>query len=522
MPSSKNYCFLLFLLGLTLASCNRQAAPPANPRIAIVAFDDQSTAREAWLGQVLSQTLLMRIRGATLVSDSEGWRSLGVGRFISGHYRKEPKGTRIHAQINDAQSSATLAQYDEVVGESDLLAATGRIAQRLTGTAPEAVSGSQQDWIAFAKIDKTVEALAEFQKAHPTFTPAFVPLAEALLRSGKKAELAALVLPSDADPLTKAQIRVLKADSGAERLAGLKELVALRPGDVRLLADLGTLAAQAGDWALAAAQYRELSRLEPMQLNWWNSLGYAEANQLKLTEAVAALNEYRRLAPNEPNAVDSLGEVHYMNRSFKEAVKFFDEQAQRFPTFQNGVGLRKAALASYFAGDLKGADQRFGQWVKLVLANAAPSAQGFQQAMWLARTGRAKEGLALLAQEEAGSSGERKWMANLHLAMMRFGLEGTRPSPQQWQDWGRELTTPNLRNEVSVFALLVQPGASKERIAKAIPQPQLAQLRNELMGALDQLAIEPKPSKPKLFPLPNAIDTPIDALLPRSRLAVLP
>ncbi len=522
MPSSKNYCFLLFFLGLTLASCNRQAAPPANPRIAIVVFDDQSAVREAWLGQMLSQTLLMRIRGSNLVPDAEGWRGLGVGRFISGHYRREPKGIRIHAQINDAQSSATLAQYDEVVAESDLMNATARLAQRLTGVNPEPIAGSQQDWIAYARIEKTVEALAEFQKAHPNFFPAYVPLAEVLLRSGRKAELAALTIPADADPLSKAQFRVLKAESAADRLAGLKELVALRPGDPRLLADLGTLASQAGDWALAAAQYRELSRLEPMQLNWWNSLGYAEANQLKLTEAVAALNEYRRLAPNEPNAVDSLGEVHYMNRSFKEATKFFDEQAQRFPTFQNGVGLRKAAFASYFAGDLKGADQRFGQWVKLVLANAAPSAQGFQQAMWLARTGRAKQGLALLAQEEAGSSGERKWMANLHLAMMRFGLEGTRPTPQQWQDWSRELTSPNLRNEVSVFALLAQPGASKARIAAAIPQPQLVQLRNELMEAVEQLANEPKPQKPKLFPLPNPIDTPIDAALLRTRLAVLP
>ena len=136
----------------------------------------------------------------------------------------------------------------------------------------------------------------------------------------------------------------------------------MRQGDPRLLVELATLASGQGRWDLAAAQYRELTKIEVGKVEWWNGLGYAEANQLHLPAAVAALNEYRKLAPNDPNVVDSLGEVNYMNRNFKEAAKYFDEQWQRFPTFQGGVGWRKAALAYYYAGDLKTADLRYADW----------------------------------------------------------------------------------------------------------------------------------------------------------------
>jgi hypothetical protein len=132
----------------------------------------------------------------------------------------------------------------------------------------------------------------------------------------------------------------------------------------------------------------------------------------------------------------------------------------------------------------------------------------------------------LLEKELVESSGERKAITGFHLGMLQFGLEGKVPAIAAIQAWSLELKDPQVRNEFSIFALMVQPAANaaalKARIGAAIPQPQLAPLRNELLAAADTLSSPVKPEKPKLFPLPNTIDTPVDALLLRWRLAVLP
>ena len=411
-----------------------------------------------------------------------------------------------------------------------MLEASTRLVSKLLQIKPSPLNYDFAQWKGFAEtqVEGGPEALSTFVEQHPGFAPAYPILAEMLLRGGKREEALGLKqkFPSSADALSRAQLDYALAADVAAKLAALEALSKLRKGDPRLLVELATVASAQGKWDLAAAQYRDLTRIEAGKLDWWNALGYAEANQGRLPAAVAALGEYQRLAPNEPNALDSLGEVNYMNRNFKEAAKFFDEQWRRFPAFQGGVGWRKAAFAHYYAGDVKSADLRFADWRKQVLGNLAPSGQAFQQAVWLARSGRAAQARALLEKEAAESSGERKSIASLHLAMLQFGLEGKVPATATLQGWSQELKDPQAKNELSVFALMVQPAANatalKARIAAAIPQPQLAPLRNELMAAADVLYSPLKPEKPKLFPLPNTIDTAVDALLLRWRLAVLP
>ncbi len=535
MRSSQYFTFSPLVLTLALASCSRQAPLPLNPRIAVAEFDNQSTIADRWVRPLLSYAIIQQLQAektmaASLVNDAEGWRTLGVGRVISGHYRREGKGIRIHAALTDVASTGLLQEFDEVVEEAKLLEASTRLVSKLSGIKPSNLNFDFAQWKGFAEaqVEGGPGALATFVERNPGFALAYPILADMLVRSGKREEALALKnkFPVGADALTRIQMDYALAPDAGAKLAALEALSRMRQGDPRLLVELATLASGQGRWDLAAAQYRELTKIEVGKVEWWNGLGYAEANQLHLPAAVAALNEYRKLAPNEPNVVDSLGEVNYMNRNFKEAAKSFDEQWQRFPTFQGGVGWRKAAFAYYYAGDLKTADLRYADWRKQVLANLPPSGQAFQQALWLARTGRAPQARALLEQEWAESSGERKAIAGFHLAMLQFGLEGKVPAISSIQSWSQEIKDPQVRNEFSVFALMAQPAtnadALKARIAAAIPQPQLAGLRNELMVAADILSSPVKQEKPKLFPLPNTIDTPVDALLLRWRLAVIP
>ncbi len=535
MRFSQYLSFLHLVLISLLAACSRQAPLPLNPRVAIAEFDNQGTAADRWVRPLLGYVIVYQLNAEKqlapgLVNDAEGWRTLGVGRVISGHYRREASGIRIHAQLTDAATTSILEQFDEVVEEAKLLEASTRLVSKLLRVKPAGLTYELSVWRGFAETQVGAGAapLAAFVGSNPDFAPAYPILADSLVRSGKRDEALALLqkFPVSADPLTLAQMDyTLAADAGA-KIRALEKLIELRQGEPRILAELAGIASSQGNWDLTARTFRELSRLEPLKVEWWNGLAYAEANQLHLPAAVAALNEYRKIAPNEPNVIDSLGEVHYLNRKFTEAAKYFDEQWQRYPAFQNGSGLRKAAFSHYFAGDLKTADLRFGEWQKQVLGNLPASGQVFQQAIWLARTGRAPQARSLLAKEQAESSGDRKVIAGYHLAMLEFGLEGKAPPLSSIQTWGREIKDPQARNEFSVFALMAQPapnaGALKARITAAIPQPQLAQLRNELMAAADLLYSPVKPEKPKLFPLPNSIDTSIDVLLLRSRLAVIP
>ncbi len=516
-------------------SCSGPGPAPLNPRIAVAGFDNQSTHADTWVRPLLSFAIVRQLQAesamaATLVQDAEGWRTLGVGRVISGHYRREGQGIRIHAAVTDPASSRILGHFDELVEEAKLLEASTRLVSKLLGIHPSPLKFDFAQWKGFAEtqVEAGPEALSTFVERNPGFAPAYPVLAELLLRSGKREDAAALKqkFPSSADGLSRVELEYTLAPDAVAKLAALEALKKLRQGEPRLLLELATLASGLGKWDLAAAQYRELTKIDAGKLEWWNALGYAEANQGRLPEAVAALSEYQKRAPNEPKALDSLGEVNYTNRNFKEAAKFFDEQWRRFPAFQGGVGWRKAAFAHYYAGDVKTADLRFAEWRKQVLGRLPPSGQAFQQALWLARSGRAQQARELLEKESSESSGERKAIAGFHLAALQFGLEGKVPPAAAIQGWSRELKDPQARNEFSVFALMVQPAgnavALKARITAAIPQPQLVPLRNELLKAADVLDSPLKAEKPKLFPLPNTIDTLVDALLLRWRLAVLP
>ncbi len=533
MHSRQAALFAVFSVWLWSAACSRPALTPANPRVTLVQFDNQSVAAEKWVAVLISAVSAHQLQSSaeialTLAEDAEGWRSNGSGRYISGHYRRDGEKFRIQAFLTDSQTNRQLARAEGLASEQEVPQVAGQLWTQLLGLPVQKLS-SPAAWTDLAKAlaSQDEASLADFVQSQPGFAPAYPLLARQLIVRGQtqKAQALAQSFPAGGDPLSRAQLNFTLAASPEARLNALEALLVFRPRDPVLLADLAQSAANLRQWDQATAHFEALTRIEPSRVEWWNALGYAQANRLQLDKAVQALTEYRRLAPNDPNSIDSLGEVHYLNRRFPEAAGFFDEQARRYPAFQNGVGWRKAAFAYANASKLKEADERFEQWMRLISAQASPSAQAFQRALWLARTRRAAPAFALLEREAAGSSGERKTLAGLHAAMLRFGLEGAVPAPADWQRWGGELREGNARNELLVFALLAQPVSNpavlRQRVAAAVPQPQMAALRQELLGAVDALTGPDPDLKSGVFPLPNAQDSVIDALLLRKRPAVL-
>ena len=534
---SRIYLFLS-LFGFTLApiGCSRQAPSFANTRIAVQVFENQSADRDLnWAGHLIAHATVRRLSidpllAPSVVRDAEGWRELGSGRVLSGVLHKTAKGIAVESRLTDAMSSRVIGSYSAVVEEKELVAMTGRMIESLLSVKPGDPQGDSEAWAAFARaMDKGgVDELASVVARYPGFSTAYPLCAELLRRSGRfdEAKELAAKLPAGADALSKAQLAYGLAEDAKAKLLALKSLIALRPTDVRLRGEAGLVAASLGDWPGAVDQYRELTKLEAIKPDWWNSLGYAHANLNQLPNALAALNEYRRLVPSEPNTLDSLGEVNFMNRQFKEAARFFDEEAQKFPGFQNGVSLRKAAFAFYRAGDLKTADARFETWLKQVFGNAPPRVLAFQRAMWMIRTGRWPQAQEFLRGEAAKSTGDLKAALDLYLVMMRFGVEGVRPTPANLAALQQPIHDPALRSEFSIFALLSQPvanvAAMEARINAAVPQPQLAQLRGELLAAGRAILSPVVATKPRVFPLPNLLDSTLDALVVRSQLAVIP
>ncbi len=521
------------LLLLWLSGCTRPSAGPVNPRLALVRFDNHGAETDNWVGAALGLVMGAQLRedttlAATLVEDQQGVRSLGAGRKLAGDYRRSGDGFELRSYLIDTQSTRVLAQGVYRLSERDLVEKSGAALRDLLGVEPAEIEANPRDWVELSKAWSagSTEALEGFVAAHPGLGAAYPLLVRQWLAAGRRAEAQAVAarLPGTIDALSKAQVALLMAGDGAARLGALRQLTALRPADPQLAGELAQMAESLKEWAVAAESLGRLTRLEAGNVDWWNRLGYAEAHQGKLKEAVAALEQYRKLAPGDANAVDSLGEVNYMNRNFAGAARLFDEQVVRFPAFQNLAGVRKAAFAYANAGNLKQADARFGDWVGRVLAGAPPSAMALARALWLARTGRDEEALRLLDKESEASVGERRTLAVLHRAALRFGLRGERPGVEDWKRWEKELSQGPGRNEFVLFALLVQTQPlelKRQQILNATAQPQLAGLRQQLLDALQALEAPPADLKRGIIPLPSTEDGILDVLLLRKRPLVI-
>lgn len=530
---SFNYCLHsagpLALIAVLLASqlsCQKAALAPANPRVAVLLFENQSDSPALnWATLLASEAVRQRLaadpqRSPVLLRSQEDVRQSGAALVLTGHMRRSAGQIRFEASLLDSATGARLEHFQSQGPETAQTAiqASEQFTKTLLGKAAKPFTGSPEAWKALteASLEPSTEALNAVVTRFPDFGPAYLSLVEWLERSGKKQEADSILarLPAQLDPESVGRLALYASSNPASRIAALRQLAGLRQSDPALRLQLANLLQQSGDWKAAAVEYAALTRLEPTNGQGWNLLGYAYANQGQVKEAVQAMEQYAKLEPNEPNPLDSLGEVLYMNRKFAEAAKAFDQAAQRFPTLGAGIEWRKAAFAQFKAGDLKGADTRFENWLRLGLAQAPPPSLSFQRAAWLARTGRwLKQGRGLLEKDIASSNGEAKVAAELHLALLAFALEQKSPELAAFSRWAAAIKDPALRNTLSIFAFVTQsakdPATIRAKAEAATARPELAALREALISAALSANRKKVPLSQPLEPLMNNIETPL-------------
>ncbi len=520
-----------------VTGCGKHDLKPENVRLVVERFENQSANRSIdKTASATAEALVWALAADSVVAasaalDSEQVRASRAGIRLSGQVREGKDGQlELAAQLVDSRTTQLLAELS-VVATADQLVTQGCAAlldllrKQIPGSAG-ACFGSDAEWGALTEEGGPAKLIA----SNPKFWPAYLSEVQGLLRAGKSKEARQLLLglgmPNDRPgQFARGQLMTLLAETPRERLAGFDATLAVRPVDLRMREEAAALAQGAKQWDEAVKHLRELLMADPKRADMWNSLGYAEANRGNTEAAIAAILEYRKQAPNEANPWDSLGEVQFMGRRFREAAQAFDELNRRFPTFQNRIGFWKAAVAWSMAGDLRQADQRHGLWLEPMLGRISPSALAQQRAYWFARTNRPAELKAMWEKEIAESSGERKTAAEMHRAMIEFGLTLRAPERPRFVQWSKELQDPGLRQEFAFFGLLSEnagsPQAWQARIAQAVGPAQMGGLGAQLVAAGMEIW-SPLPSeKGKVEPLPENPPGPLEVLLLRRRIAVL-
>jgi len=422
----------LFLL-LSFVSCTRTVSGPP-PAFAFVRFENLSgDGSLEWLGRAASEVLPTSLMGAlegpviasTSVQRLEVIRGnrpadapgisaqraslilAGARRMVSGYVEKTGTGIRIQATEEDIATGKTIrilsargpATVDTLLNLARQFSPKARTyltnsteALRLYNVAME-VPGANAGEI----LDQAIAA-------DPSFGPAYIAAARVAASQNRRDDALKFLDRAQAqklDPLSLATAKLDKAvltgdDKG--RIAALKEVVDLNPADTSLLRQLAESKSASGDFAEAAAVWQKLSTILRDDVDVWNQVGYNRAWSGDYPGALAAMREYARARPKDANPFDSTGDIHFMYRKYGEAAASYLESFQKDPSMQAGASLYKAAWAKFYAGDRNAGDKLMDQLRSLREKAGVTNFQLFQ-ADWLYRTGRQKEGIALLRKE---------------------------------------------------------------------------------------------------------------------------
>jgi len=341
----------------------------------------------------------------------------GVSRIVSGYVDRSAGRIRITATEEDTATHKSLRIVTATGGTP--MEALNRLAHELSpkaGTLLTSNAEAFQDWARAleAPAAEGVPLLEKATQIDPDFGPPWVALVSVDLSHGDRAaaqEVISRGRQHQLDPSSRARLDLAAAEIDGDRLAriaALRKVVALSPGDLVLLRALADLENAAGQFTEAAADWEKVAGAAPGDALVRNSLGYARAYAGDYAGAMASLREYERLRPKDANPSDSMGDVNYLFGRFTEAAADYLEAQKKQPGFQQFADLYKAAWAKFRAGDKAGADSLFAQFraarLKAVPADAAVS---LLEADWLYRTGRQKEAFAPLRTLVSETKAER-------------------------------------------------------------------------------------------------------------------
>lgn len=415
---------------LFASACQRNAAEPP-PRYAIVRFENLSGDPSLeWLSRAASESLAVSLAGALdgpVLQPSALGRMVAVlgprsaaapgisterdrallanaTRLISGYIERAHNEIRITATEEDLSNGKTLRIVH--AQDASAMGALAGLARQLSAKAKPADTANPNALRLYATaLESTVpvgiEDLQQATRQDPAFGDAWVSLANLEAARGDRAaaeEVIQRAQQQNLDPVSRARLNLefanLQPDQAA-RLAAMRKLAAVSPGDTVLLRTLAESETTAGQFEAAAADWKRLNATLPSDASVWNSLGYSLSFAGDYNGALSALQEYARLRPKDANPEDSIGDLNYSFRKFKEAADSYLKAHNLQPDFERFSDLYKAAWAKFNAGDKTAADTLFSNF-RAEREKTGDVLIPLIAADWLYRTGRQPEAFSFL------------------------------------------------------------------------------------------------------------------------------
>jgi hypothetical protein len=425
---------LLSILVFTGFACQKKAPGPP-PRYAVVRFENLSGDPALdWVGREASEVLAISLAGAMqgpvlnpaalrglapalgsrpatapgLSSEHDQALLAGATHVISGYLERTGNTIRVAAIDEDLATGKTLRTVSAKSAgtPANTLSLLQQLAHEFSPAAKPYLTSNpnaSEDYIKGIEdpLDISQGDLQEAVKLDPNFGPAWLGLARLAQLQGNRSgaeDWIAQARTHKLDPFSLAELDTEAAslstgseqENQAKKIAAMREIGALSPGDINLLRSLAENETSAGAFAAAAADWKKLADLLPGDAGVWNSLGYARSWAGDFAGAMTALNEYRRLRPGDANALDSIGDLYYLNRKFSEAAASYLQADAKNTNFQRFGDIYKAAWAKYMAGDKAGADALFAKF-RTAREKISDPLIPLLTADWLYRTGHAKD-----------------------------------------------------------------------------------------------------------------------------------
>jgi tetratricopeptide (TPR) repeat protein len=412
-------CFALLLI--TLAGCSKQR--PSSGKIAILPFSNLSADPQLdWMSAGFAEILKAQLTGTPEV-DPVSLKSprdapaVGAGAVLEGYFSVVSGRIRVEAVLLDSATNRARKTASASGGQSEIFGIANTIARKIEPDARAFTTGNEAalrawlDALAAGETDAAGVAFERATAADPDFGAAWVSWAQWLVSRGDRDRAGQAIASARGrgarlGAVERARLDVissaLEGDRAAERRA-LVHLARATPADASLYRTLANLDLSGRAYPDAARWFDLALERDPENAALLNEAGYAHAYARDLEGAAKALGRYRDLRPRDANPLDSLGDVHFYLGRFAEAEKHYLEANAKDPAFLAGATLYKAAWARLMAGDLQGARDLFGRFVR--------ARQEFGDAMWPYRaaqwdyvTGRRQEAVEEL-EKIAGQPG---------------------------------------------------------------------------------------------------------------------
>jgi tetratricopeptide (TPR) repeat protein len=490
---------LCSLASLTACTGDKQRAIP---RLAVLHFENLSSDPSLdWMGRGFSEILSGELQGsperyiipwqalhsfdATLGSrpnnapgvsaESESAFVAGANGIVYGHFSLidgKLRGTAIEEDLS-THRIARVVSASGPAGDG-IFPVANALARQLGETRPFATRNPQalHEYVDALAAPDSVAASQDFAQAiaaDPNFGTAYVLSLDAAMAQRNRAEADRIVLLARAHQDRFSRLDRSGLDLGAAALRGdyqaqieaLRALTQFDPANPDHHRALAEALMSVRDFDSAIVEFRRGLTIRPDDIVALNTMGYAAAYSGDLPTAIRVLRGYELLRPNEPNPLDSLGDVHFALGRFGEAEQFYLAAHARWPAFQNGGEVLKAAQARLMTGDVPGATALFKRYLAERQKAHDPNAP-YNEATWAWQTGDRRGAIAnldrLARAGEVGPLREVACRADTQAAIWLLTL-GDRAAAADHARKAMAEAVPATAAITAVAAYLAQPDA---------------------------------------------------------------